>query len=89
MGAGAPDRQIQAIFWIVACLIFPDNLFAVDPPGIEPVISKSGLVVAGHPEAAQIGATVLRQGGNAIDAVVATGFALGVAEPYGSGIGGK
>lgn len=57
--------------------------------GIEPVTSRSGMVVAGHPEAAQIGAAILENGGNAIDAVVATAFALGVAEPYGSGIGGK
>lgn len=48
-----------------------------------------GMVVAGHPEAAQIGLEVLRAGGNAMDAVVATSLALGVAEPYGSGLGGK
>ena len=47
------------------------------------------MVVAGHPEAAAIGASILNRGGTAMDAVVATGFALGVAEPYGSGIGGK
>jgi gamma-glutamyltranspeptidase/glutathione hydrolase len=53
------------------------------------VESSNGMVVAGHPEAARIGADILASGGNALDAAVATGFALSVAELYGSGIGGK
>lgn len=56
---------------------------------IEPEHGRQGMVVAGHPEAAQAGLAVLRDGGNAMDAVVATALALGVAEPYGSGLGGK
>ncbi|MCP3960651.1 MAG: gamma-glutamyltransferase [bacterium] len=51
--------------------------------------SRQGMVVAGHPEAAEIGLAVLRAGGNAMDAAVAVSLALGVAEPYGSGLGGK
>ncbi len=47
------------------------------------------MVVAGHPEVAELGIAVLRQGGNAMDAAVTVSFALGVAEPYGSGLGGK
>src|SRR5215472_13584116 len=47
-----------------------------------------GMVVAKHSIAAEIGASFLRQGGNAFDAAVAMGFALGVVEPYMSGIGG-
>ncbi|MEZ5278065.1 MAG: gamma-glutamyltransferase family protein [Opitutaceae bacterium] len=56
---------------------------------IEAVRGAHGMVVAGHPEAAEIGMRILADGGNAIDAAVATSLALGVAEPYGSGIGGK
>jgi gamma-glutamyltranspeptidase/glutathione hydrolase len=62
---------------------------ALSARDIEPVVGRHGMVVAGHPEAAEIGLDILRQGGNAMDAAVATSFALGVAEPYGSGIGGK
>lgn len=45
-------------------------------------------VVSNHPVATSVGMTVLANGGNAIDAAIAVGFAIGVAEPNGSGIGG-
>ena len=56
---------------------------------VEPVYAQNGMVVAGHPEAAAAGLRILKAGGNAIDAAVATSLCLGVAEPYGSGLGGK
>jgi len=49
---------------------------------------RRGVVAAQNQKAADIGAEVLRKGGNAIDAAVATSFALGVLEPWMSGIGG-
>jgi len=52
------------------------------------LISQNGMVTAQHPEAARIGARVLEQGGNAIDAAVATAFAIGVLLPLSNGIGG-
>ena len=56
---------------------------------VDPVPGAQGMVVAGHPQAAQAGIEVLRAGGSAMDAAVAVSLALGVAEPYGSGLGGK
>jgi gamma-glutamyltranspeptidase / glutathione hydrolase len=52
------------------------------------VRSKGGIVAAQSRRAAEIGAEVLAAGGDCVDAVVATGCALGVLEPWMSGVGG-
>lgn len=51
-------------------------------------VSKGGIVAAQHRHAAEAGAAVLEAGGDAIDAAVATSFALGVVEPWMSGPAG-
>ena len=52
------------------------------------ITAKGGIVAAQSRRAAEIGAEVLAAGGDCVDAVIATGFALGVLEPWMSGIGG-
>ena len=52
------------------------------------VVTREGIVAAESPLAAQAGATILAQGGNAIDAAVATNAVMGVVEPMMNGIGG-
>jgi gamma-glutamyltranspeptidase/glutathione hydrolase len=51
-------------------------------------VRGKGVVVAQNVRAAEAGAEILRKGGNAIDAAVATGLAIGAIEPWMSGIGG-
>lgn len=46
------------------------------------------MVVSTHHAAAEAGARILREGGNAIDAAVATAFAVGVTQPFSAGVGG-
>ncbi|MFO8028474.1 MAG: gamma-glutamyltransferase [Cyclonatronaceae bacterium] len=52
------------------------------------VVAANGMVATSQPLAAQVGLDILKQGGNAIDAAIATNAAMGLMEPTGNGIGG-
>src|SRR5262245_21837983 len=54
----------------------------------QPVRTKKGMVVSANRIASQIGSEVLKNGGNAVDAAVATAFAMAVTFPFAGNIGG-
>jgi gamma-glutamyltranspeptidase/glutathione hydrolase len=56
--------------------------------GLRPVRARKAMAVSVHQEASRVGAEIMRQGGNAVDAAVAMGFALAVVHPAAGNIGG-
>jgi gamma-glutamyltranspeptidase / glutathione hydrolase len=64
-----------------------DAVFGSDAR-FQPVIAPNGMVAAQEKIAAEVGADILKDGGNAVDAAVAIGFALAVTHPQAGNIGG-
>jgi gamma-glutamyltranspeptidase / glutathione hydrolase len=89
-------RQIFAVIALVGALIIPAQAqergrLVYTPPALDTVhatFAEQGMVVAQEKIAARIGAEIMRQGGNAVDAAVATGFAMAVTYPRAGNIGG-
>src|SRR5215475_3279533 len=89
-------RQIFAVIALIAALAPPAiaqerGRGIYTPPSLDSVhaaAAERDMVVAQEKIAARVGAEILRQGGNAVDAAVATGFAMAVTYPRAGNIGG-
>ena len=64
------------------------NLLQERSQRFHPIESGGGMVAAQEAQAAAVGAAILRRGGNAVDAAVATSFALAVTLPQAGNLGG-
>tara|TARA_R110000823_G_scaffold198080_3_gene329116 strand:- start:119 stop:1864 length:1746 start_codon:yes stop_codon:yes gene_type:complete len=92
--------RFPALATLLALLlqIIPAAVYAATDAGSEPIIdhrqrflpvvAQHGMVVGPEQLAAEVGLQILRDGGNAVDAAVATGFALAVTYPRAGNLGG-
>ncbi len=80
-------RRLAVVFTVLIIVLFWCDRTAL-AAFEQPLHSKNAMVVSADPQASEAGVEILRQGGNAVDASVATALAISVVEPYAAGIGG-
>jgi gamma-glutamyltranspeptidase / glutathione hydrolase len=85
----------RCAFACVLALLMTPLLLPAERPTAQPgkagrsvTVANNGMVATSHPLAAQVGLDVLKKGGNATDAAIATSAAMGLMEPMSCGIGG-
>ncbi|HFP2406564.1 TPA: gamma-glutamyltransferase, partial [Escherichia coli] len=66
----------------------PPVSYGVEEDVFHPVRAKQGMVASVDATATQVGVDILKEGGNAVDAAVAVGYALAVTHPQAGNLGG-
>lgn len=85
-------RKFTALFLLLilhqACKVSNESLIVSSPAPAHGLVTEHAMVVSAREEASKIGAEIMRQGGNAFDAMIATEMALAVVYPYAGNLGG-
>lgn len=88
-GVASKANLLLAVLVVMASPGLAQKRQLLEYPSIHsPVVGEQGMVVSQNAIASRVGASILRRGGNAVDAAVAVGFALAVTLPRAGNIGG-
>ena len=71
--------------YVLLLITIISSLYASSP---NPIFAENGMVVSTSKHASEAGVSILKKGGNAIDAAAAVGFALAVTRPENGNLGG-
>src|SRR3954463_7063651 len=81
-------RMMKRVFLLLLVVVVVACRSPLSKDRITGEVTDSAMVVSAHPLASQVGAEILRKGGNSVDAAIATQFALAVVYPSAGNIGG-